>query len=352
MPRAGAPPGPWRPSAQALSSTSSIAFLRVYERPHTCLSPGLWKTAHRLDLGDPRVDHPVVFTALHLSARLRGAGDETDHDAGRDDGLEPRRHLLEDVCLLTLENPDVALSREAVDGRLVQVLLGLLVLGRAARQERGHREARRHARTRASCHRRRLEPDVHAEAAHYRRGHVDETPARADGLAYRGVHDLQVRGQVEPRSERGVVVELSRVLEVEAQVERLTEERHELGAELRARPAYPHVVVGPARDDAIGAEARAVEILDGVGVAIGDAEPEEHAHAPVRVTRGTPEILVEVVVHRPSGAFRPWGLHRDEELGKEFLDEAPQERPGILQARESTGHEQAGDVGRVLIDRE
>src|SRR5262249_55892281 len=51
-----------------------------------CLSPGLWKTAHRLDLGDPRLDHPVVFTALHLSARLRGAGDETDHDAGRDDG--------------------------------------------------------------------------------------------------------------------------------------------------------------------------------------------------------------------------------------------------------------------------
>src|SRR5262245_59078293 len=125
MRRAGAPPGPPRPSSPGLSSTSWMASPGA--------APGLREAAHRLDLGDPRVDHPVVFAAFHLSARLRGAGDETDHDAGRDDRLEPRRHLLEDIRLLALEDPDVALGREAVDGRLVQVLLGLLVLGRATR---------------------------------------------------------------------------------------------------------------------------------------------------------------------------------------------------------------------------
>src|SRR5262249_47919154 len=95
---------------------------------------------HGLDLRDPRVDHPVVLAALDLGAGLGSARDEAHHDAGGDDGLQPRRHLLERVRLLALKHADVALRGEAVDGRLVEVLLGFLV----SRRPPVHPRAREH----------------------------------------------------------------------------------------------------------------------------------------------------------------------------------------------------------------
>src|SRR5215471_15700646 len=113
----------------------------------------LGEPAHGLDLRDPRVDHPVVLTALYLRARLRGARDEAHHDAGGDDGLQPRRHLLERVRLLALKHADVALRGEAVDGRLVEVLLGFLVFRRAPGHSRDREQStHRGGRPRPSRH--------------------------------------------------------------------------------------------------------------------------------------------------------------------------------------------------------
>src|SRR6266508_4123441 len=73
-------PVDWKTSALAVPAAHLVLALR--------------HPAYGLDLGDPRVDHPVVFAAFHLGTRFRRSRDETDHDAGGDDGLQPRRHLL------------------------------------------------------------------------------------------------------------------------------------------------------------------------------------------------------------------------------------------------------------------
>src|SRR5499425_3556637 len=200
--------------------------------------------------------------------------------------------------------------------------------------------------------RRSLEAHVHAKGAHYGRVHVLEAVIGAQFLVECGFHDLAIDGKVEPWREHGVVIDLHRVLDVEAEAEVPAQEGKELAAELSAGPAHAHVVVGPARHHAVGAQPHVVRVLDWIGVAVGDAEPEEEAHALVRAPLGTPQVLIEVVVHGPGAAYLVRRHHGDEKLREEVLEESPQERSGILEAREPLRQEEACQVGRILVEGE
>src|SRR5215813_11929064 len=200
--------------------------------------------------------------------------------------------------------------------------------------------------------RRSLETHVHAKGAYHGRVHVLQAAVGAQFLAECGFHDLEIDGEVEPRREHGVVVHLHRVLDVETEAEPLAQEGKELAAELSADPAHAHVVVGPAGHYTVGAHPHVVRVLDRIGIAVRDAEPEEEAHALVRASLGTPQVLIEVVVHGPGAVFLVRRHYGDEKLREEVLEDSPQERSRILQAREPLRHEEACQVGRILVERE
>src|SRR5215813_15309299 len=92
------------------------------------------------------------------------------------------------------------------------------------------------------------ESRVDAQAGHD--GGVDVLEAAPRGIEHfleAGLDDLEVEGCVERRGDRDVVVHLDGVFLVEAEGETLTKERHEVVAELRARPADPERVAWSAR---------------------------------------------------------------------------------------------------------
>src|SRR6185436_17215382 len=81
-------------------------------------------------------------------------------------------------------------------------------------------------------------------------------------------------------------------------------------------------------------------------------EAEEHAHALVRASLGAPQVLVEVVVNGPGAALRIRRLHGDEELRREALEQSAEDRPEILEPREAPGHQEAAEVGGILVEGE
>jgi hypothetical protein len=93
-----------------------------------------------------------------------------------------------------------------------------------------------------------------------------------------------------------------------------------------------------------------VGVLDRVYLAVGGAEAEEDPETPRRIVTRVPQVLVEVVVNRPRVVLGLRRLHGHQQLGEESLEDAPEHRARILQAREAGLGQEERDVGRILID--
>src|SRR5262245_21858279 len=172
-----------------------------------------------------------------------------------------------------------------------------------------------------------LETRVDAESGDDRSAHVAQTSGGIERLLEAGLDDLQIDGGVEPACDRDVVVHLDRILALEAEVELLAEERHEVVAELHAGPADAEGVERPPRHHALAGDADVERVLDRIRDAVGHAEPEEDADAAARIVAGAPEVLVEVVVDRPGILDTVDGLRGDQQPREEVREDPPEHRP-------------------------
>src|SRR5262249_20835723 len=107
-----------------------------------------------------------------------------------------------------------------------------------------------------------LEARVDAESGDDRSAHVAQSPRGIERLLEAGLDDLQIDGGVEPACDRDVVVHLDRVLAIQAEVELLAQERHEVVAELHAGPADAEGVERPTRHHALPADADVERVFD------------------------------------------------------------------------------------------
>jgi hypothetical protein len=90
-------------------------------------------------------------------------------------------------------------------------------------------------------------------------------------------------------------------------------------------------------------------VLDRVGQAVRDAEPEEGPHPARRISGRAPDVLVEVVVDRPRLALLLQRRHREQELGEEALKDPPEDRSGILQTRKHNISRSGGSEGLGFV---
>src|SRR5271169_647014 len=115
------------------------------------------------------------------------------------------------------------------------------------------------------CFGHRLEPNSKAGAEHDDGVDAGELPGcRADGSLETRIDDLQIGRNVHPPRDRGVVVNLDRVLALQAQVELLAQKRNKTAAELGAGKAEAKAILGAARHNTLAADAGEEGVLDGV----------------------------------------------------------------------------------------
>ena len=108
--------------------------------------------------------------------------------------------------------------------------------------------------------------------------------------------------------DRDVVIHLDRVLVLQAEIEPLTQKRHEIATELGPCQADPKTVVGVARHHTFAAYPGDEGVFDGIWISVGGTKPEEQTHAMLRVVVGLPEILVEGIGKSPAAAGAIGGL--------------------------------------------
>src|SRR5947207_3989861 len=120
-----------------------------------------------------------------------------------------------------------------------------------------------------------------------------ELASFVDSLPCPWVDDLKVGRDVEPMCDRDVVIHLDRVLVLQAEIEPLTQKRHEIATELGASEANAEAIVGVARHHTFAAYPGDEGVFDGIWVSIGGTKPEEQTHAVLWVVVRLPEILIE-----------------------------------------------------------
>jgi hypothetical protein len=112
------------------------------------------------------------------------------------------------------------------------------------------------------------------------------------------------------------------------EVQILAQEGNESTAELGSCDTHAETVLRAARHDSFATDPRKKSKRNGVRVAVGSRDREEHADAMLGVVGTLPEVLIEVITDGPAAALMVGRLGR-REIRKQLREDLLEARPGI-----------------------